>query len=84
MSKKNEPAPTENNTPEVAKTNTPEYSVERLAKDCYELFGVTASTFAGATCKLGNDKNYTVEEMKVTIKKWLDTPIKPKQKVVKG
>lgn len=54
----------------------PVFSLERLAKDCNELFGVSSSTFAGATCDLKKDCKMTVADMKAHIKKWLDTPIK--------
>ena len=54
----------------------PVFSLERLAQDCHELFNVTPSTFAGATCGLKEDCQMTVPEMQEHIKKWLDTPIK--------
>lgn len=54
----------------------PVFSLERLARDSYKLFGVTPSTFAGATCELPKDKQYTVEKIKESIKKWLETPVK--------
>lgn len=62
-------------TKEPAK-NAPVFSLERLARDCHEIFGVTPSTFAGATCGLKADCKMTVANMEAHIKKWLDTPIK--------
>ena len=52
------------NTVEAA----PKYSIEKLRDNCLALFGVTSSTFDGATHKL--DGEYTVEEIKTTIEKW--------------
>lgn len=48
---------------------TPKFSVERLKKDAFELFGVSQSTYAGATYNLSGE--YTVEEMRSHINKWL-------------
>ena len=53
----------------------PSYSLERLSKDCRELFGVSASTFAGAACKLEADKKYTKAEMEKIIEDWGKTPV---------
>ena len=77
----NTPAGTAAQEPEQSK-KAQAYSLERLAKDCFELFGVSPSTFAGATCGLkpGKDKKYTVAEMKEIIEKWLKKPIKAKKK----
>lgn len=47
---------------------TPKFTVEKLRKNCYTLFGVTQSTFDGATYGLGGE--FTVEEMKSAIEKW--------------
>ena len=68
-----------NKTETPAVKNPPEFTLERLAKDCQAIFRVTSSTFAGATCELAKDKEYTVEAVKAIIKKWLDTPIKTKK-----
>lgn len=54
----------------------PVFSLERLAKDCSELFGVSPSTFAGAVSTLEKDCKMAVADMKAHIKKWLDTPVK--------
>lgn len=47
---------------------TTKFSISRLRKDCFSLFGVTVSTFDGATHGLTG--NYTVDEMKARIEKW--------------
>ncbi len=47
--------------------------IEKLRRSCVELFGVTPSTFDGATAGLAG--KYTVEEMKAHIDKWLNTPV---------
>lgn len=44
------------------------FTVEKLAANCRRLFGVSASTFAGAT--YGMTGEYTVEEMKAHIEAW--------------
>lgn len=44
------------------------YTVEKLRANCLKLFGVTSSTFAGAT--FGMTGTYTVEEMKAHIEAW--------------
>ena len=70
---------TEQKTTEPAK-NEPVFSLEQLCKNCTELFGVSASTFAGATYHL-KDKTtvkYSVAEMKVLLHKWQSTVIKTK------
>ena len=64
----------------------PSFSLERLAKDCRELFGVSHSTFVGATCRLGasKDKKYTLAEMKKVIEDWGSTPVFSKDRKAKG
>ncbi len=44
------------------------FTVERLRENCRALFGVSASTFDGAT--YGMTGRYTVDEMKAHIEKW--------------
>lgn len=44
------------------------FSIENLGNNCLTLFGVTSSTFAGAT--YGLDGEYTVEEMTKIIANW--------------
>jgi len=54
------------------------FPVEKLAAGCKTLFGVSSSTFAGATA--GMSGTYTVAEMKEHIERWLKKPV---QKEVK-
>lgn len=72
MSKKNISETSDNNVTE-SKT-APKFTVEQLRPHALELFGVTQSTYAGATHKL--DGEYTVEEMKDHISKWLNKEVK--------
>ncbi len=51
-----------------AKTGAQKFTVEKLQANCRELFGVSTSTFAGAT--YGMTGKYTVEEMKNHIEAW--------------
>lgn len=44
--------------------------IAKLRRSCVKLFGVTPSTFDGAT--VGLDGKYTVEEMKAMIDTWLN------------
>lgn len=44
------------------------YPVGKLRENCRKLFGVSASTFDGATLGMGGE--YTVEEMKKRIRDW--------------
>ena len=53
---------------------TPKFTVEQLRKDAFKLFGVSQSTYAGATYNL--DGKYTVKEMKDHIDKWLKKEVK--------
>ena len=78
---------------EANKTNTetktpakkePVFSLDRLSKDCTELFGITPSTFAGATCSLKDpNKKYTVAEMKKLLDDWGNTPVYSKDRKAK-
>lgn len=44
------------------------FTVEKLQANCRELFGVSTSTFAGAT--YGMTGRYTVGEMKAHVEAW--------------
>lgn len=44
------------------------FPVAKLRENCRKLFGVSASTFDGAT--YGMTGQYTIEEMKAHIKEW--------------
>lgn len=57
------------------------FTIGTLAKNSQKLFGVSQSTFAGAT--FGISGTYSVDEMKAIIDKWLKKPIvKQKKKEV--
>lgn len=62
------------NVAETATVNSPKFTVERLREKCFTLFGVTTSTFDGATYGLNGE--YTVEEMKDKIAKWQNKEVK--------
>lgn len=47
--------------------------IDKLRRSCVKLFGVTPSTFDGAT--VGLDGRFTVAEMQTHIDKWLNTPV---------
>lgn len=55
-------------TPKKQPGKPKKYTVEKLGKHCRELFGVSSSTYAGAT--YGMTGEYSVEEMKTHIEKW--------------
>ena len=59
---------------ETAPVTAPKFPVANLRKKCYALFGVTTSTFDGATYGLNGE--YTVEEMKDKIAKWQNKEVK--------
>lgn len=50
------------------------FPLEKLAAGCKTLFGVSTSTFAGATAGMTGD--YSVAEMKEHINKWLKKEVK--------
>lgn len=50
------------------------FPLEKLAAGCMTLFGVSSSTFAGATAGMNGD--YSVAEMKEHIGKWLKKEVK--------
>lgn len=52
----------------------PKFTIDRLRADSSKLFGVSTSTFDGATHEL--DGEYTVEEMKNIIQKWMKKEVK--------
>jgi len=47
----------------------PKYTLEKLKEHSVKLFGVSESTFIGATTRL-TDKEYSVSEIRNTIEKW--------------
>ncbi len=70
MAKKNNDKPTVTE----ATPQPPKFTVEQLRKNALELFGVTASTFEGAV--YGFKGEFTVQEMKNHIEKWLKKEVK--------
>lgn len=52
--------------------------IEKLRRSCVKLFGVTPSTFDGAT--VGLTGTFTEEEMQTRISAWLNTPVSLGQK----
>lgn len=56
----------------------PRFTIERLRRDCFSLFGVTTSTFDGATFGLKGE--YTVEDMRQRLKGWQTAPVAPAKK----
>lgn len=52
----------------------PKFTVEKLRENCRRLFGVSTSTFAGAT--YGMTGKYTVEEMRAHIEAWKKKGVK--------
>jgi hypothetical protein len=54
--------------PVVTGASTAKYTLERLRLNCRSLFGISTSTFDGAT--YGMTGKYTVEEMRAHIESW--------------
>lgn len=67
--------PNKNKTPApVEKTEAErKIPIDKLRRSCVKLFGVTPSTFDGAT--VGLVGKFTVAEMQAHIDKWLNTPV---------
>nr|DAL85270.1 MAG TPA: hypothetical protein [Caudoviricetes sp.] len=63
--KQKEETPAELTTPA---SHPPKFTVKRLRRDCFSLFGVTTSTYDGATYKLTGE--HSVAEMRAIIEKW--------------
>lgn len=62
-----EEAVVEETTEDVAETK---YRYSAFRKNCKKLFGISLSTFDGATNKLDKDGEYTKSEMTTTIDTW--------------
>ena len=58
----------------LSKKNEKTFAIEQLQKHSLELFGLTRTAFAGATHGLSGE--YTIEQMKSHIKKWLEKEAK--------
>ena len=52
----------------------PQYTIEKLRANCRKLFGVSTSTFAGAT--YGMTGKYTVEDLSAHIEAWKKKGVK--------
>lgn len=57
----------------AAAPKPPKFNIARLRKECYKLFGVTVSTFDGATHGLTG--SFSVAEMRSHIEKWQNKAI---------
>jgi len=74
MAKDNDNAKTNPDPPAPPpESEAPKFSIERLRQDCAELFKISVSTYDGAT--YGKQGDYTVEEMRGVIDKWLNSPV---------
>ena len=62
---------TETKAPPAAPSKEPEYCLDALRKHCRKLYGISASTFDGATCGLDPKKGYTKKAISDYIGKWL-------------
>ncbi len=56
------------------------YPLARLRRDCRQLYGISTSTFDGASLGRKPTDEFTVAEMGRIIKDWKDTPIKRARK----
>ena len=54
---------------------TVKYPLGPLRRDCRKLYGVSTSTFDGATVGYKPEEKFTVAEMGDIIKVWKDAPI---------
>ena len=61
--------------PAVPATAPVKYPLARLRRDCRKLYGVSTSTFDGATVGYKPDEKFTVAEMGDIIKVWKNAPI---------
>lgn len=52
----------------VQKATLRKFPIKKLQENCMELFGVSTSTFAGATYSMAGE--YTIEEMRAHIEAW--------------
>lgn len=53
---------------EEQKLSIKKFTIEKLQENCQKLFGVSTSTFVGAT--YGMTGKYTIKEMKTHIEAW--------------
>lgn len=69
-----ETAPRKAESKAVEKTAPRKFEFSKLRENCRALFGVSASTFAGAT--VGMKGRYSVEKMKAHIEDWKKKGVK--------
>jgi hypothetical protein len=53
----------------------PTFKLDVLRKNCLKLFGVTQTTFAGATAEI-KEQEYSINEMKSIIENWCGKAVK--------
>lgn len=56
------------------------YPLAHLRRDCRQLYGISTSTFDGATAGRKPTDEFTVAEMGQIIREWQDKPIRPVKK----
>lgn len=56
---------------QTAQKQEKRFTLEKLRDNCVELFGITTTTFAGATAALPSKKLHTVAEVRKAIDEWL-------------
>lgn len=59
---------TENVATEAAEVAAQKFTLEQLRAHCFEIFGISVSTFDGAIS--GVTGEHTIEEIKALIEKW--------------
>lgn len=69
MAKEPEKQPASKPAPE--KAPEAKFTLDKLRENCSALFGVEEPVFIGATTELAADGEYTVSEIKATIKAWM-------------
>lgn len=73
MSQKNKTTP--KTEPEKEVEDVVKYGVAALRRGCFEVFGVTTSTFDGAFSGVDTSKQYSIDEAKSIIKEWLNKEV---------
>ena len=64
-----------------SKKSPPKFTVAQMRPNCMALFGVTVSTYDGATFGLDSKDKFTVEGMKAKIEGWKKAkPFRPQNK----
>lgn len=52
------------------------YEYSQIRKDCLKLFGITTSTFDGATTDINKQNSYTIQEVQDVINNWLKKEVR--------